>query len=343
MEADQGRVGGDQRGGLRLGSVGALRGNLGGGEQGAGTGERRVTRLPGVVVQGRGLLVEGGGVGELVLLARPVRLFGQQVRAQLHERAHGRIVGVGVVAGGHERAQPRPAGMCVRVPLLVQRPGLEDEFGQRVGDGGGRTGGGRGNRGGRGHVVEAAGAQGQFQRVQERGTVEAGPAAVGVGRGSVAGVEAGGEVVGAAAHLGAQAGHRPGAARVSGGGQFAVAEELDALEEDLHAGEEAEQVQRRVDLVEQVPVLGEQFQAACLVAGQRAELQVPADLLGHRGVAAAAAVAGEVQFAGPVGAAGAQQGQQRVRDGAGRLLLAGLLPGQDGLPGAAAPARRRPP
>lgn len=116
-----------------------------------------------------------------------------------------------------------------------------------------------------------------------------------------------------------------------------MAEALDALEEDLDAGEEVELVQGRVDLVEQVPVLGEQFQAAGLVAGQCAELQVPADLPGHRGVAAAAAVTGEVQFAGPVGGTGAQKGQQRVGERAGRLLLAGLLAVQDGLPGAQGP------
>ena len=70
--------------------------------------------------------------------------------------------------------------------------------GSESGTAAGRAGGGRGDRdGGRGRVVEAAGTQGQFQCVQEWRTVEAGAAAVGVRRGAVAGVEAGGEVVGA--------------------------------------------------------------------------------------------------------------------------------------------------
>ncbi len=242
-----------------------------------------------------------------------------------------------VVAGGETGAQLRPAGPRVRVPLFLQCPCAGDQFGQCLGDRGHRTGGGDGDRRGRGHVVEAAGAQGQFQRLQQRGAAEAGAAALPVGRGAVAGVEAGGQVVGAAVHLGTQAGHRPGAARVAGGGQIAVAELLDALEEDLDAVEEVEEFQRRVDLVEQVPVLREQFQTAGLVAGQRAEFQVPADLAGHPGVAAAAAVPGEVQLPGPVGVAGAQQGQQGVGDGAGGFLLARLLAGQDGLPGAQRP------
>ncbi len=222
--------------------------------------------------------------------------------------------------------------------LVVQRPCLEDHFGDRLGHGGGGTGGGCGNRDvGGGQVVEAAGAQGQLQRVQERGTFDAGLATVAVGAGSVAGVEARGEVVGTVSHFGAQPGHRPGAARVSGRGQLAVADVLDPPEENIHAGEEVEHLPRRVHLVEQPPVLGEQFQTACLVAGQRAELQVTADLPGHRRVAAAGAVAGEVQFDGPLDGAGAQQGQQRVRDGTGRFLLTGVLPGQDRLPDAQGP------
>ncbi len=246
-------MGGGQCGDLRLGSLdslglpcslGVLRGHLGGGELGAAAGDGSVPRQPGVVVQARGLLVEVGGAGVVVLLSGPARLVGQQVRAQPAERAHGRIVGVDVVAGADECAQPGPADLCLRVPLLLQLPCPHDEFGQCLGGVGRGAGGGCGDGGGRGHLVEAAGAQGQFQRVEERGAVEAGPAAVGVGRGSVAGVEAGGEVVGAAPHLGAQGGHRPGAARVSGGGQVAVAEQLDALQQDLHAGEEVRLVQR---------------------------------------------------------------------------------------------------
>ncbi|MDH6582984.1 hypothetical protein M2161_002090 [Streptomyces sp. SAI-133] len=203
-----------------------------------------MTGLRRVVVEGRGLLVEGGGVGEPVVVAGPARLVGQQVRAQPDQRADGGVVGVGVVAGGDERAQLGEAGLGVRVPLLVRLPCPEDQFGQDRRDGGGRAGGRCGDRGGRGDIVEAAGAQGQFQRVEERSPVEAGPAAVAVGGGPVAGVEAGGEVVRAAPHLGVQAGHRPGAAGPSGGGQFTVAEVLDALEEHVHAGEEVELVQR---------------------------------------------------------------------------------------------------
>lgn len=281
--------------------------------------------------------MQGGGLGELVLLAGPVRVVGQQVRAQQHQRAHSVVVGVDVVAGRDERAHTRPHQPPLRVPLLLQPPCVRDEFGQRLGQGGGRAGGGCGGRGGGGDVVQAAGAQGQLQRLQQRSTLQAGPAALGVRGGAVAGVEAGGEVVGAAARLGAQAGHRPGAARPPGGRQLTVAELLDALQEHLHPGEEVELVQRRVDLVEQGAVLREQLQTARLVAGQRAELQVPPDLPGHGGVAAAGAVAGQVQLPGPLGIIGAQQRQQRVRHGPGRLLLAGLLARQDRLPHAQRP------
>lgn len=226
-----------------------------------------------------------------------------------------------MVLGGDALVDPCPQHGVAGVAVGVHLPGPghqgREVLGYVLGARGVLLYGGRGDRRRR--------AQAELQRFgQQRGPRQPRAAAVADGGGAVAFVEGRRQGVRLEADLGQQGLGGPAAPQRSGDGGRGVAVLDQAAQQHLDPGEEFQQRERGAGDAEERPVLREELQPPALVAGQGAELDVQADLLGHAGLAPGEAVAHQVVRAGLVGAAEAQQRQQRLCLADVRLLRTAL-------------------